>query len=48
MEAQVLKYFNPKEPVIVSVDTSSKGLSAVLLQDSRTAAYASKVLTYVD
>ena len=41
----VLKYFNPKRPVKLSVDTSSKGLGAVLLQDNHPIAYASKALT---
>ena len=43
--APVLKYFNPKRPVKLSVDASSKGLGAVLLQDNNPIAYASKALT---
>lgn len=31
--APALRFFNPEEPVIVSVDTSSKGLGVVLLQN---------------
>ena len=41
----VLKFFNPKEPVSLSVDASSKGLGAVILQNSQPVAYASKALT---
>ena len=44
-KAPVLKYFNPKRPIKLSVDTSSKGLRAVLLQDNHPIAYASKALT---
>ena len=44
-KAPVLKYFNPKRPVKLSVDASSKGLGAVLLQDNHPIAYASKALT---
>ncbi|PFX34153.1 Transposon Tf2-9 polyprotein [Stylophora pistillata] len=43
--APVLKFFEPKEPVTLSVDASSKGVGAVLLQNDRPAAYASKALT---
>ena len=41
----VLKFFNPKEPVSLSVDASSKGLGAVILQNNQPVAYASKALT---
>ena len=41
----VLKFFDPKKPTRVSVDTSSKGIGAVLLQDQYPIAYASKSLT---
>ena len=41
----VLKYFNPKIPVKLFVDASSKGLKAVLLQDNHPIAYSSKALT---
>ena len=44
-KAPVLKYFNPKRPVKLSVDASLKGLGAVLLQDNHPIAYASKALT---
>jgi len=43
--APVLKFFDPKEPVTLSVDASSKGVGAVLLQNDRPVAYASKALT---
>ena len=41
----VLKFFNPEEPVSLSVDASSKGLGAVILQNNQPVAYASKALT---
>jgi len=44
-EAPVLKYYSPNEPIVVSVDASAKGLGAVLMQDNRPVAYASKALT---
>ena len=44
-EAPVLKYFDPTKPVKISVDSSSKGMGAVLLQDEHPVAYASKALT---
>ena len=43
--APVLKFFDPKEPVTLSVDASSNGVGAVLLQNDRPVAYASKALT---
>ena len=41
----VLQYFDVKKPVKFSVDASSKGLGAVLLQDEKPVAYASRALT---
>lgn len=41
----VLKYFEVNKPVVLSVDSSSVGLGAVLLQDNLPVAYASKALT---
>ena len=41
----VLKFFDQKEPVCLSVDASSKGMGAVLLQNYHPVAYASKALT---
>ena len=42
--APVLKYFKPDRPIKLSVDASSKGLGAVLIQDEHPIAYASKSL----
>jgi len=44
-EAPVLKYFDPKRPTKISVDASSKGLGAMLLQNNHPIAYASKAVT---
>ena len=43
--APVLKFFYPKQPVTISVDASSKGMGAVLLQNQSPVTYASKSLT---
>lgn len=44
-KAPVLKYYDVNKDVVVSVDASSQGLGAVLLQDNLPVAYASKALT---
>ena len=44
-QAPVLKFFDPTKSVKISVDASSKGLRAILLQDEQPVVYASKVLT---
>ena len=44
-QTPVLKYFDPSKPVKISVDASSKGMGAVLLQDVQPVAYASNALT---
>lgn len=43
--APVLRNFDPSIPIVMSVDSSIQGVGAVLLQDSRPVAYASKALT---
>ena len=43
--APVLAYFKPDRPIKLSVDASSKGLGAVILQDDHPIAYALKSLT---
>ena len=40
-----LQYYNPNRPAVVEVDASQKGLGAVLRQDGKIVAYASKSLT---
>ena len=42
--APVLKFFDPEEPVTLSVDASSKGVGAVILQNERPVGYASKAV----
>ena len=41
----VLAYFNPRQPFKLSVDASSMGLGAVLLQNDHPITYASRALT---
>lgn len=43
--APVLAFYDVNKPVTVSVDASSEGLGAVILQDELPVAYASKALT---
>ena len=41
----VLCYYDHKKPLVLSVDASSKGLGAVLIQEEKPVAYASRALT---
>ena len=43
--APVLRFFDSKEPVTLSVDASSQGLGGVILQNDRPVDYASNALT---
>ena len=40
----ILGYYDPSKPLCLSVDASSKGQGAVLLQDEKPLAYASRAL----
>jgi len=42
---KVLKYFDVKKPLLISVDASSKGLGAAAIQEGAVIAYASRALT---
>ena len=44
-EAPVLKYYSDDEPITISCDASQGGIGAVLMQNGRPIAYASKSLT---
>lgn len=44
-EAPLLRYYDVKLPVTLSVDASKSGLGAVLLQEDKAVAYASRALT---
>ena len=44
-KSPALGYYNPNKPVTLNVDASANGLGAVLLQENRPIAYASRALT---
>ena len=43
--APLLRFYDPKKQLELSVDASSKGLGSVLLQEGQPLAYASRALT---
>lgn len=43
--APTLEFFDVQKPVTLSVDASSEGIGAVILQDKKTVAYGSRALT---
>jgi hypothetical protein len=43
--APILRYFDPKLPLTLSVDASQKGLGPVILQEGKPIAYTSRALT---
>ena len=45
VNAPILQYYNPKKPLTLSVDSSSAGLGAVLIQEGKPIAYGSRALT---
>lgn len=45
MSAPVLRYYDVKKPVTVSVDASKNGLGAAIMQDDGVIAYASRAMT---
>ena len=40
-----MRYFDPKEPIVIQVDASTAGIGAALLQNEMPIAFASKTLT---
>ena len=42
---RVLKFYNVNKPLLLSVDASTKGLGAAVMQDGGVVAYASRALT---
>ena len=42
---QVFRYYSPEEPIVVTIDSSSYGLGACLLQDDKPVAFASRSLS---
>ena len=44
-KAPVLRYYDPKKPLTLTVDASSKGLGAALIQEGQPVAFASRALT---
>lgn len=45
LNSPVLRFFDPKKEIVVSVDASQNGLGACLMQDNQPIYYASKALT---
>ena len=43
--SECLQYYDVKKPVVIQADASKSGLGAVLLQDGRPVAYASRAMT---
>ena len=46
--ASVLDYYSPDKELVIQCDASSLGLGAVLMQEGRPLAYASRALTHPD
>ena len=44
LTAPILRFYDPKKPVTLSVDASSTGVGCVILQDNQPVAYASSSL----
>lgn len=44
-DSPVLRYYDPKKPLTLTVDASSKGLGAAIVQEGQPIAYASRALT---
>ena len=44
-DTPVLSYYDPKKPLVLTVDASSKGLGTAVVQEGRPIAYASPALT---